>query len=738
MAVDPASEGNESVGRGPPLDRQAGDRLRFDSSFAGAFSGRAKERTDVGGEDGAVRLSDLLVDADRLTTPQIREARGQAPRPATWDEALRTATDRVRAIIAEHGPDSVAFYGSGRLDTEAAYVAAKLFKGSIGTSHTDSNSRLCMTAAMAGYATSLGADGAPTCFADIERSDCLVAWGTNLAEAHPVLFDRVTARMRDDPGVELIVIDPRRTPTAARARLHVPVAPGGDISLMNAVGHLLLESGAIDEEFVGSHTDGFAAYRDFLLASDLGQWLAQAGVTETLARELADRIGRARSWLTFSCMGLNQSTVGVWKNNSLINLHLLTGQIGRPGAGPCCLSGQPNASGGREGGLLANQLPGYRLVDDPAHRAEVEAHWKRPAGTISAQPGLTAIEMFRALESGRLKAIWIAATNPAVSLPDLHQVHRALAHAELVVVQDSRLVTETSAFADIRLPAARRGEASGTITSSERLVSRSERVQDPPGEALPDWAILARFATMMGYSGFRYQAAEEVWDEFIRLTGGRPCDMAGMTSERLRSGPGLQWPCPTRDHPGTERLYTDRAFPTASGRARFLPRPARPPKEPTDHEFPMVLTTGRLAVHRHDRPQLPPPPMSTIDGIPPFVGVHPDDAAELCLVDNQMAVLTSRRGLLRLPVRLDPGLERGLIFLPIQPSDRSGGRTSANYLTIAAIGRMAQQPEFKYSAVRLAPATQPRTTPPAPAWTVRRDACPPPGIPESLSIAPPS
>jgi ferredoxin-nitrate reductase len=406
-------------------------------------------------------------------------------------------------------------------------------------------------------------------------------------------------------------------------------------------------------------------------------------------------------------MGLNQSTVGMWKNNSLINLHLLTGQIGKVGAGPFSLTGQPNAMGGREAGLLAHQLPGYRFVDNSMDRADVEKLWRRKPGAITARPGLTAIEMFRALESGRLKAIWIAATNPAVSLPDLHQVRRALARAELVVVQDAYEHTETNRLAHVLLPVAQWAEKAGTSTSSERLVSRSEKVVEPPGEALPDWEIVARFARAMGFDGFEFASSDEVWDEFIALTAGRPCDMAGMSAERLRRVRHLRWPCPTPEHPGTERLYGDRRFAFPDGRARFLPRQQQPPREVPDHEFPLILTTGRLYSHWHTLTRTGRSRKLVAREPGPFVEVHPDDATELELVVGEFALLASRRGVIRLPVRLNPHLRRGVVFTPFHWGDRHGSETAANYLTIAALGRVAKQPELKFCAVRLAPQAAP-------------------------------
>ena len=641
---------------------------------------------------------------DRLATPRLRDSRRGAIRGSTWDEALGVVADRFRSIIARHGPDAVAFYGSGQLDTEAVYVAGKLFKGSLGTNNTDSNSRLCMAAAVAGYRSSLGADGPPPCYADIDHADCLLAWGSNMAEAHPVTFDRVKARRKADPAVELIVVDPRRTATAEAASLFVPVRPGGDIPLMNAVGKLLIERNQVDHKFLEAHSSGYETYRAFLSALNLDDLADASGVPVPLIEELAARIGRARAWLSFWCMGLNQSTVGMWKNNSLINLHLLTGQIGRPGAGPFSLTGQPNAMGGREAGMLAGSLPGYRSVAEPADRAAMEAHWGRAPGTISVKPGLTAVEIFRALESGRLKAVWIAATNPAVSLPDLHQVHRALRKAELVVVQDAYDPTETTRFADVLLPAAQWSEKEGTSTSSERLVSRSEAVAPPPGEALPDWQILAKFGRAMGYDGFDYPDAAAVWDDFIAATAGRPCDMAGMTADRLARVRHLQWPCPGVDHPGTPRLYTDLRFPTPDGRARLLPRDHRPPVETPDHEYPLILTTGRLYAHWHTLTRTGKSAKLNAREPSPFVEVHPEDAAGHGLVAGQLAELSSRRGHVRLPVRLNAGLSRGVVFVPFHWGDEWAEEAAANYLTIPAIGRVAKQPEFKYCAVQLAPA----------------------------------
>jgi ferredoxin-nitrate reductase len=650
-------------------------------------------------------LPQVLHTPDRLTQPHLLH--GGQLRPATWDKTLDFAARRLKEIIAAHGPDSVAFYGSGQLDTETVYLVGKLFKGHLGTNNTDSNSRLCMASAVAGYRTSLGADGPPTCYDDIDRADVMLVIGSNMAEAHPVTFDRIRERRRAAGHCRpaLIVVDPRRTPTAEAADLHLPIAPGGDIALLNALGRRLLVAGRVDEAFLRDHTAGFEQYANFLLEQDEADLLAACGVTTEMLDRFAEAIGTAKAWLSFYCMGLGQSTVGMWKHNALINLHLLTGQIGKPGAGPFSLTGQPNAMGGREAGLLAQALPGYRQVDDAEHRREMESLWRLPPGTISARPGLTAVEMFRALETGKLKAIWIAATNPLVSLPDLHQTRRALAKAELVIAQDAYHPTETTQLAHILLPAASWAEKEWTSTNSERMVGFSEKLIAPPGTARPDWEIVAGMAKRLGLAGFDFAHRDEVWNEFIRCTAGRPCDMTGITADRLRRAKGIQWPCPDVAHPGMQRRYLDRRFPTPDGRARFWPRPHRAPRETTDHEFPLALTTGRLYAHWHSLTRTGKSAKLMKRDPAPYIEIHPRDAERLQIAEGMLVQVTSRRGTIRLAARLRDSLRPGMVFVPFHWGDLWSEGNAANYLTISAIGRVAKQPELKFCAVSVEPVT---------------------------------
>ncbi len=644
-------------------------------------------------------VHETLDTSDRLTAPLIRSDRREPFQRVSWDSALGFVAERLRAIRAAYGPDAIAFYGSGQLDSETTYLVGKLFKGSLRTNNTDSNSRLCMAAAVAGYRQSLGSDGPPCCYDDIDECDVAFIIGSNMAEAHPVLWDRLQ-QSRQRRGVPYsIVADPRRTATARQADLFLPVAPGGDIALMNALGRLMIESGWVDDRFVTAYTRGFDQYLYFLLSQNLDELVSVAGISRDQLHEAARRLGTAHGWLSFYCMGLNQSTVGVWKNNSLINLHLLTGQIGKPGAGPFSLTGQPNAMGGRETGLLSHQLPGYRLVEDGQHREEVERHWRLPPGSIRNKPGLTAVEMFRALERGQLRALWIAGTNPLVSLPDLHQVRRAMNKASLIVVQDAYHPTETTELAHVLLPAAQFTEKEWTSTSSERLVSYSPQLRSAPGDALPDWQIIARFAQRAGFAGFDYRSAAEVWDEFRELTTGRPCDMTGITAARLRRERHVYWPCPSLEHPGEKRRYQDRRFPTPDGRAIFLPRDHREPREKPDHEFPFVLTTGRLYSHWHTLTRTRHCAKLVRREPGPFVEIHPSDARSLEVDDGDLVQISSRRGTIRLPVRLSEAVPTGTVFLPFHWGDRFSADNAVNYLTISATGRVAKQPELKFCAV---------------------------------------
>ena len=654
-------------------------------------------------QKGATLKSPGIWDASgRLKYPMMRRRRDEPLRRATWDEVAEFIAERLHAIRAEHGRDACAFYGSGQLDTEASYVFNKLFKGSLGTNNMDTNSRLCMSSAVSGYIQSFGCDGPPTSYEDLFEAEVYLVAGANMAVNHPVLFNMMRKRMARRPHVKLIVLDPRRTQTAAAADIHVPLVPGSDVAFLHLISRRLLDRGRVDEAYIAAHTEGFDTYRDHLMSLDTAALLTECDMDEAVVDRVVEMLARPARLLSLYCQGFNQSVRGVDKNTALINLHLQLGEIGKPGAGPFSLTGQPNAMGGREVGYLCHQLPGYRFVADDEHRAAVERHWRLAPGSISPAPGLSAVPMFESLSRSEVKAIWTACTNPVVSMPDTATTRAALQRAELVIHQDCYHPTETGRFADVLLPAAQWGEKTGTMTNSERLVSRSQKLFDAPGVAMPDWWIAARIGRAMGFDGFDYVTSEQVWDEYRQLTAGTLCDQSGITNARLASGP-LRWPCPSEDHPGTVRRYDDGEFPTPTGRARFITATAAGADETPDDDYPMVLTTGRIAGQWHTRTRTGKVPELSREDPEPFVEMHPADAKALGLRDGHPVRIAGRRGAAIAKARITAGIRRGLVFATFHFGDGYAAGVNINDLTNPAFDPISKQPELKYCAVRLEP-----------------------------------
>ena len=637
----------------------------------------------------------------RLAYPMIRERRGAPPRRVTWDEAIAFTANRLQDIQLEHGKDAIAFYGSGQLDTEASYVFNKLFKGFLRTNNVDTNSRLCMSSAVVGYVQSFGSDGPPTCYEDIQHADVFLIIGANMAANHPVLFQMIRKRRAVESNARIVTVDPRRTKTAEFSDIHVPLAPGGDVAFLQLIAKRLMAIGRIDRRFVRRHTEHFGAYQHHLEGLDADALLAACKIHPARIDEIVEYLSKPSRLLSFYCQGTNQSTSGVDKNVALINLHLQLGEVGIRGAGPFSLTGQPNAMGGREVGYLAHQLPGYRVVTNDMHRAYIEGAWRLPPGSIDAKPGLTAVPMFEAAAEGDVRALWIACTNPAVSMPDTKVSQEGLRRADLVIVQDCYYPTETAEYADVLLPAAQWGEKIGTMTNSERLVVRSEQFLTPPGEAMPDWWIFAQVARAMGFKqSFDFPSSEAVWDEYRLLTAGTPCDQVGMTNERLAKT-SLRWPCPHPRHPGTLRRYTRRRFLTPSGKAQFQTPVYRPPAEEPDADFPLGLTTGRVASQWHTRTRTGKVPQLVKKEPEPFVEIHPDDAATYEVQDGEWVYLVSRRGRCYARARVTATIRRGVLFTPFHWGDLFHSETNANYVTTSAADPVSKQPELKFCAVRI-------------------------------------
>ena len=614
--------------------------------------------------------------------------------------AVQEAARRLDGIIQRHGPGAVAFYLSGQLTTESQYLANKFAKGYLRTNHVDSNSRLCMASAASGMKLSLGSDGPPTCYSDIELADAYLFVGSNAAECHPVAFDRAMVRTRSGKA-KSIVVDPRRTATARAANVHLAVRPGTDLALMNGLLRAMRDAGRIDQQFINSHTEGWEQLDALLDECTAEAAIATCGITMSDFTSAVQILVDSQKLLTFWTMGVNQSLQGTFTTNAIINLHLATGQIGKPGCGPFSLTGQPNAMGGRDCGYMSHTLPGYRSIADPEHRRQMEQIWGLPSGTIHAESGHDAINMFEAMAQGEIRAIWIIGSNPAASMPNLNRVRTALESAELVIVQDAYFPTETTRYAHLVLPGAVNFEQDGTFCNSERRVTLMEQVVPPPGEAMADWQWVAQVAAAMGFSsGLRHRNAAEIFDEFARTTAGRPNDQSALHHELLRARGSQQWPYPSMGK-SAERRYTDGQFHTQSGRARFWARRHADENEAVTTDFPLVLTTGRVLSQWHTRTKSGNVQQLNDLEPTPYVQIHPDDASALEVMDGQRVSIQSRRGKCVGTARLDLQIRRGTVFMPSHWNDLWGAAASPNEATTDDADPQSRQPALKCCAVRV-------------------------------------
>ncbi len=649
------------------------------------------------------------LDKDRLKYPMMRDSLDDPFQQVTWDDALDRICDRIQTLRHTLGSQSICMYGSGQLQTEDYYVAQKLLKGCLGTNNFDSNSRLCMSSAVAGYSQSFGSDGPPCCYADLELTDCAFLIGTNAAECHPIAYNRLRKYHKKQRGkVKLIVVDPRRTQTAQDADLHLAIEPGSDIPLLHGIGHLLLRQGWIDPEFITDCTEGFTAYTEILAHYPPERVAALCGIRQQDLETAAQWWGESQRVLSLWSMGMNQSSEGTAKVRSLINLHLMTGQVGKPGAGPFSLTGQPNAMGGRETGGLAHILPGYRSVTNPQHRQALEQAWGLPPNSISPQPGLAARDMVLALERGQLGLLWIVATNPAVSLPDLVRTKAAFRASPFTVYQDAYYPTETAAYAHLLLPAAQWGEKTGTMTNSERMVTLCQQFRLPPGQARPDWEIFAEVGRRLGFAAqFDFPSSAAVHGEFVHLTQGRLCDMSGLSHDRLATEGAIQWPCPQGEAvPATQqdkRLYEDRIFATANGRARFADCHEKGLAEPPNPAYPFVLTTGRLYGHWHTQTRTG--RIEKIRNLHPIpqLEMNPLDAQRLHVQSGNWVEVRSRRGRARLQVLVTQYIRQGTVFMPMHWGSLWAEEAECNALTVPDVCPDSLQPELKACAVQVIP-----------------------------------
>ncbi len=640
----------------------------------------------------------------RALYPELRLDRSQPRQRASWDETLDAVADKFADVIREHGPDAVGFYISGQLLTEDYYVFNKLVKGLIGTNNVDTNSRLCMSSAVTGYKATLGADAPSGCYEDIDHAQCIFIAGSNTAYAHPIIFRRIEDARKKNPELKLIVVDPRRTDTASAADLHLAILPGTDVVLFNAMLHVMLWEGWCDMAYIAAHTEGFDELKATVRAYTPQHAASVCGVDADDIVLAAKLFATSAATLSLYCQGLNQSIQGTHKNAALINLHLATAQIGRPGAAPLSLTGQPNAMGGREAGGMANLLSAHRNMDNPQHRAEIAKIWG--VDEVPAQPGKTAVEIFEAVRSGQIKALWIVCTNPAQSMPDLNLINEALEAAEFVVVQEAYLDTETVAYADVLLPASTWGEKEGTVTNSERCISRVRSAVPAPGEARHDWQIAVDFARRLSQrlgkpELLNYADTESIFNEHRATTIGRDLDIGGLSYALLESAGPQQWPLPQGETQGKKRLYTDGIFPTVNGRAKFVNTKFAALSEDINIRFPLHLNTGRLRDQWHGMSRTGKLGRLFSHVEEPLISMSAVDMNRRGLNDGDIVQVSSRRGKLTLRVKAAEEMRSGQTFIPMHWGRQFMSGLGVNALTSSAYDPYSKQPELKHAAVQI-------------------------------------
>ncbi|MFT3904700.1 MAG: molybdopterin-dependent oxidoreductase [Steroidobacteraceae bacterium] len=650
-------------------------------------------------------LGETLGLQGRLLEPQI------GGNTVGWDAALDHVAQGFARIIREHGPDSVAFYVSGQLLTEDYYVANKLMKGYIGSANIDTNSRLCMSSAVAAHKRAFGEDLVPICYEDLELADLIVLVGSNTAWCHPVLYQRML-RAREQRGTKIVVIDPRRTPTCDQADLHLPLRAGTDVWLFNGLLSYLLQHGHADRGFIEQHTQGLARARVVAenTAGDVAAVARRCGVDAELLCEFYELFATTERTITAFSQGVNQSSSGTDKGNSLINCHLVTGRIGKPGMGPFSITGQPNAMGGREVGGLANMLAAHMDLENAGHRELVQGFWNSPV--IAQKQGLKAVDLFDAVHAGRVKAVWIMATNPLVSMPNANKVREALRRCELVVVSDCIADTDTNRMAQVLLPAAGWGEKDGTVTNSDRVVSRQRPFLPLQGSARPDWWIVSQVARRMGFEcGFAYQGPAQIFAEHAALSAvgndgdrafnlGALADIDAADYEALEPAP---WPRALGTPQGTARLFGDGRFQFADGRARFVAVRPRAPQQGLDEEYPLVLNTGRIRDQWHTMTRTGRSPRLGMHLPEPFVDLHPGDALSFGVRAGDLVRVRTRWGQMVARLQCSGEVRRGTLFVPIHWSSVNSSDARIGALVNPVVDPVSGEPEFKHTPARVEP-----------------------------------
>ncbi|MCU4676796.1 nitrate reductase [Catenovulum sp. 2E275] len=625
-----------------------------------------------------------------------------------WDEATRYVANQLNNTIAEHGADSVAFYVSGQLLTEDYYVANKLMKGYIGSGNIDTNSRLCMSSAVAAYKRAFGSDTVPCNYEDIEDTDCLVLLGSNAAWTHPVLFQRMERAKQINPDMKVVVIDPRKSATTELADLHLAIKPGTDVALFNGLLNYLSANQLLDNEYISLSTEGLNTALEKAKPWTIAEVALYCDLPQTQIETYYQWFAQSPTAITFYCMGVNQSVQGTDKANAVINCHLASGKIGKAGSGPFSITGQPNAMGGREVGGLANMLAAHMDIENPKHSDLVQRFWQSPR--IAKTSGYKAVEMFEKVKSGDIKAIWIMATNPAVSLPDGNEIAKALADCPLVIVSDCIANTDTAKWANVRFPATTWSEKDGTVTNSERRISRQRGILPPPANTKHDWQIICDVAKAMGFNrGFAFEHPVDIFEEHARLSGfenngSRDFDisgLAGINQTQYDKFRPLQWPV-TKAYPnGRARMFDDGKFYTPSKRARFIAVEPIAPQQKTSEAYPFVCNTGRIRDQWHTMTRTGKAAKLSAHISEPFVAIHPDNAQALNLTEGAVARIFSEQGESLVKVKLDSGQRKQELFVPMHWNQQFAANANINRVFKGAVDPVSGQPELKHAAVNI-------------------------------------
>ncbi|WP_435275863.1 molybdopterin-dependent oxidoreductase [Psychrobium sp. nBUS_13] len=642
----------------------------------------------------------------RLLTPQINS------QPVSWGSATSFVADKFNQLIEKYGPNSVALYVSGQILTEDYYVANKLIKGYIGSANIDTNSRLCMSSAVAAYKRSLGSDTVPCTYEDIEITDLLVLIGSNAAWTHPVLFQRMQAAKDANPNLRIVVIDPRKTATAEFADLFIPLKAGSDVSLFNGLLHYLITEQALDNEYIERHCQGFDLTQSSVEQYDLCTVSQTCGVAAKHIKTFYKWFAQSPSTISFYSQGVNQSLQGVDKCNAIINCHLATGKIGKAGSGPFSITGQPNAMGGREVGGLANMLAAHMNIEDITHRETVQTFWDSP--TLCQEQGLKAVDMFNAIKDGKIKAVWIMATNPLVSLPNRNAVIEALENCELVVVSDCVDKNDTLAYADVAFPATTWAEKNGMVTNSERRISRQRGIISAPGEARHDWQIICDVAKKMGFeTAFNYEHPVEIFREHAALSGfnngsnGHPArdfDISGLqtlTQEQYDNFTPTSWPVNDTYPNGCARMFNDGLYFTPSGKATFIAVEQSANKGKPGEAYPLLLNSGRYRDQWHSMTRTGRSFSLAKHTKEPFLSIHPTDAKLTSIEEGQLVGVTSEFGHVLLPCVFDKGLRRKTLFAPIHWTQQTASNANISNCFSQRVDPISGQPDSKYVAVKI-------------------------------------